>query len=133
MANDDGGDSRWGPLTLAGEDDVKRFYTEAEAAAKLDHPGIVPIFEIGQHEGQHYFSMGYIEGIEPGEEGGRRSAAAARGGRDGGQDRRGRRIRPPTGNHPSGSQAGQHLVVSGQSQSRESQSPEPARAGTDES
>ncbi|MCY2995622.1 MAG: protein kinase [Planctomycetota bacterium] len=48
---------------LAGEDDVKRFYTEAEAAAKLDHPGIVPIFEIGQHEGQHYFSMGYIEGI----------------------------------------------------------------------
>ena len=47
---------------LAGEDDVKRFYTEAEAAAKLDHPGIVPIFEIGEHEGQHYFSMGYIEG-----------------------------------------------------------------------
>lgn len=47
---------------LAGEEDVKRFYTEAEAAANLDHPGIVPIFEIGEHQGQHYFSMAYIEG-----------------------------------------------------------------------
>ncbi len=47
---------------LAGEGDVKRFHSEAEAAAKLDHPGIVPIFEIGEYEGQHYFSMAYIEG-----------------------------------------------------------------------
>ena len=47
---------------LASDEDIQRFYTEAEAAAKLDHPGIVPIHEIGQYEGQHYFSMGFVEG-----------------------------------------------------------------------
>lgn len=47
---------------LAGEEEVTRFKTEAEAAANLDHWGIVPIYEIGEHDGQHYFSMAFIEG-----------------------------------------------------------------------
>lgn len=53
-------------MILAGEfasdDDVARFRAEAEAAANLDHPAIVPIFEIGEFQGRHYFSMKYIDG-----------------------------------------------------------------------
>jgi WD40 repeat protein len=47
---------------LANETEVKRFLTEAEAAAHLDHPGIVPVFEVGEHDGQHFFSMGFVDG-----------------------------------------------------------------------
>ena len=47
---------------FASEEDVQRFYTEAAAAALLDHPGIVPVYEVGEHQGQHFFSMGFVEG-----------------------------------------------------------------------
>jgi WD40 repeat protein len=47
---------------LAAPADVQRFQREAEAAASLDHPNIVPLHEVGEHEGQHYFSMKFIDG-----------------------------------------------------------------------
>ncbi|MCI0536792.1 MAG: serine/threonine protein kinase [Verrucomicrobiales bacterium] len=41
---------------------VQRFHLEAQAAARLHHPNIVAIHEVGEQAGQHFFSMDYIEG-----------------------------------------------------------------------
>jgi hypothetical protein len=47
---------------LAGDVELRRFQNEAEAVAQLDHPGIVPVYEVGEHEGQRYFCMKLVEG-----------------------------------------------------------------------
>ena len=98
---------------LAGPQDVERFHAEAEAAAKLDHPGIVPIFEVGEHEGQHYFSMAFVDGeslahrvaqgvMEP-----REAAALMK------QGGRGDRLRPCGRRDPPRPQAGQYPLGQG--------------------
>jgi serine/threonine protein kinase len=50
--------------SLASNDDVARFRAEAEAAARLNHPNIIPVYEIGEYQDQEqpFFSMKYIEG-----------------------------------------------------------------------
>ena len=42
---------------------VQRFHLEAEAAANLHHPNIVSIYETGEHKGEHFFSMGLVDGF----------------------------------------------------------------------
>jgi len=45
---------------LANAEDVQRFQNEARAAAKLTHPGIVPVHEVGVHNGKHFCTMDYV-------------------------------------------------------------------------
>ncbi len=48
---------------LASPTMIQRFHLEAESAANLHHPNIVPIYETGEHQGQHFFSMELIDGV----------------------------------------------------------------------
>ena len=47
---------------LADEDEIKRFRNEAEAVAKLQHPNIVQIYDLGEFDRQAYFVMEFVEG-----------------------------------------------------------------------
>jgi predicted Ser/Thr protein kinase len=47
---------------LADDADLRRFQNEAEALALLDHAGVVSVYDVGDHEGQKYFSMKLVEG-----------------------------------------------------------------------
>jgi serine/threonine-protein kinase len=48
--------------TFASMADIERFHTEVEATANLEHDGVVPIYEMGEHDGEHFFSMKFVEG-----------------------------------------------------------------------
>jgi tetratricopeptide (TPR) repeat protein/tRNA A-37 threonylcarbamoyl transferase component Bud32 len=60
--------NRWTALKMvlagahAGEQQLARFHTEAEAVALLQHPNIVQIYDVGEHDGLPYFSLEYIDG-----------------------------------------------------------------------
>eukprot|EP00913_Durusdinium_trenchii_P023410 g21988.t1 len=47
---------------LADREEVERFHIEARAAAQLDHPNIVQIYEVGEQGDLHYFTMRMVEG-----------------------------------------------------------------------
>ena len=47
---------------LAAPEAVQRFRTEASAAARLEHPHIVPVFEVGEHDLRHFFTMRFVPG-----------------------------------------------------------------------
>ena len=58
------------PTHLCQDADCRaRFTREAQAAAKLNHPNIITIFEVGEHQGRPFFAMEYVEGTSLGEHG----------------------------------------------------------------
>lgn len=52
------------PDRVAGEADLRRFHNETLTIARLDHPHIVPIYDVGEVDGVHYFTMRLMEGGE---------------------------------------------------------------------
>ena len=52
------------PQLARDPDLLQLFFDEAELAQTLDHPGIVEVFDFGQHEGTHYLAMEYVDGLD---------------------------------------------------------------------
>jgi eukaryotic-like serine/threonine-protein kinase len=63
---------------FATKQEVLRFRVEAEAAANLRHPNIVAIYETGEHQGRHFFSMEYVPGPNLSQLVGNRAVSAER-------------------------------------------------------
>src|SRR4030095_10224469 len=87
---------------------VKRFRREAEAAAGLEHPGIVPIHEVGERDGSCYFSMKFIEGGQLDEVAKTPANPDLPGGGINSEGRAYRALRARTRNSPPGHQTGKH-------------------------
>ena len=108
---------------LSSDADRGRFRAEAEAAARLKHPNIVTVYEVGHRDGQAYFVMEYVEGQTLGQRLAERPAAAPRGGPAGRRDRPGRPPRPRARHPAPGPEAGEHPA--GESADRSRGSPQP--------
>ena len=96
------------PGVLAGDDELRRFQNEAEAVALLDHPDIVPVYEVGEHEGRRYFSMKLIEGGQPRHRARDVHGRPAGGGPAGRRGGRGRGPRPSARHPAPRPEAGEH-------------------------
>ena len=93
---------------FANADEIERFLREARSAARLRHPSIVSIHEVGQEAGVPYLVSEFVDGVSLADLLSTQRPAPARGRRAGGRGGRRPAIRPRHGRRPSRHQAGQH-------------------------